>query len=179
MLEAILLTLLLLLLLAALAAWLVSRRMRTEAGLPVRAQVIYSDTGGWERVDKPLFSRRYLLTGKPDYIVWDGEARIPIEVKPNRTSAEPRPGDVLQLMAYGMLIEEEWGTTPPYGLLKYRDRVFRVEFTEDLESRLVETLEEMRENLQAADVSRSHEDARRCQACGYRAECGQEVNSKF
>ncbi len=178
MLEAILLTIFFLLLLAAITAWLVSRRMRTEAGLPLRSQVIYSDTGGWERVEKPLFSRRYQLTGKPDYIVRDGEARIPIEVKPNRVAAEPRVGDALQLMAYGMLIREEWGTAPSYGLLKYRDRVFRIEFAEELEGHLVETLDEMRRDLQAADVSRSHADPRRCQACGYREECGQAISDE-
>ncbi|MGB8649000.1 MAG: CRISPR-associated protein Cas4 [Anaerolineae bacterium] len=175
MLQTILLTLLFFLLLAAFAAWRMSRRMRTEAGIPIRARVVYADTGAWERLEKPLFSRRHLLTGKPDYIVQDGDERIPIEVKPNRVAPEPRLSDTLQLAAYGLLIEETWGTAPPYGLLKYRDAVFRVELTEELMSRLEEILEEMRTDLNAEDVPRSHEEARRCQACGYRAECGQEL----
>ncbi len=177
MLEPILLTLLFLLLLAAAAAWLVSRRLRTASGIPVRARIVYSDTGGWERVEQPLFSRRYMLTGKPDYIVMDRDVRIPIEVKPNRVASEPRLSDTLQLAAYGLLIGEqtEGGNIPPYGLLKYKNAVFQVDFTEELQSQLLEILDEMRRDLHAEDVPRSHDDPRRCAGCGYRADCGQEL----
>ncbi len=177
MLEPILLTLLFFLLLAALAAWLASRRLRAESGIPTRARVVYSDTGAWKRVEQPLFSRRYMLTGKPDYIVMDGDVRIPIEVKPNRVAPEPRLSDTLQLAAYGLLIREQdvGGEQPPYGLLKYKNAVFQIDFTEELEQQLIEILDEMRQDLHAEDVPRSHDDPRRCAGCGYRAECGQEL----
>ena len=37
----------------------------------------------------------------------------------------------MQLMAYGILVEQEFGTRPEYGLLKYHDEVFEIEFTDD------------------------------------------------
>src|SRR5436190_9602441 len=117
---------------AIIAAFLLRQSGRAEqarTGLPIDARVVYSDTGAWERVEKPLYSRRYRLTGKPDYIVRDETgAMIPIEVKPNRNARGPRHSDTMQLMAYGILIEEKFGVRPEYGLLKYRDDVFRIQF---------------------------------------------------
>ena len=36
--------------------------------------VVYTDTGGWSRVERPLFSSGLQLTGKPDYLVQQGKA---------------------------------------------------------------------------------------------------------
>lgn len=152
------------------------RAAQVEAGLPANARVVYSDTGAWERVEKPLFSRQYKLTGKPDYIVQaENGAMIPIEVKPTRTALEPRASDTMQLMAYGILVEQEFGTPPPYGLLKYRDRVFQIDFTDDLRAEFFETLHAMRADRRARTVSRSHADAARCRHCGYRDECDEKL----
>ena len=63
-----------------------ARRLHEQTGLP-QGRVIYADTGAWNRCEKPLFSRRYLLTGRPDYLVEDGRARIPVEVK---STSSPR-----------------------------------------------------------------------------------------
>lgn len=173
--ESILLALVVLALAAAVAAWRLGRLWRAQSGLPVRARVVYSDTGAWEQVAEPLFSRRYLLSGKPDYIVELERDRIPVEVKPNRVASEPRLSDALQLAAYGLLIEEDAGSRPPYGLLKYRNAVFRVEFTEELRAELLSVLNAMREDLAAESVARSHADPRRCRACGYREACGEAL----
>lgn len=160
----------------AIVLRLLGRAEQKTAGLPIDARVIYSDTGAWERVEKPLFSKKYRLTGKPDYIVVNADgATIPIEVKPNRADTEPRESDTMQLMAYGVLIEETYGTRAEYGLLKYRDGVFRVEFTDDLRGEFLAVLEEMRAACQAVNVPRSHEDAMRCRYCGYREECDERL----
>lgn len=177
MIEIFLLFVILLALGAAIIARQRARQLRAQSGLPTHARVVYSDTGAWRKVEKPLFSRRYQLVGKPDYIVEDENgAKVPIEVKPNRVAIEPRLSDTLQLAAYGLLLEESFGTAPPYGLLKYRDQVFRVDFTDQLREELLAVMEEMRSDLQATDVARSHEDPRRCRACGYRAGCGQALS---
>lgn len=173
--QSLLIGLFLFSMLAAIAAFWLGRHLLLRAGLPVRARVVYSDTGAWEKVEKPLFSRRHMLTGKPDYIVEAEGARIPIEVKPTRAAGEPLVSDMLQLAAYGLLVEEKFGVPPPFGLLKYRESVFRVELSRELRANLLQALDEMRANLNADDVARSHDDVRRCRACGYRAECGQNL----
>ncbi len=167
----------LLVLLTALGLFWLARRQRAQTGLPFRARIVYADTGAWHQVEGPLFSRRYGLVGKPDYIVEDKGATIPVEVKPNRAAAAPRASDVMQLAAYGLLIEEAraTGAPTPYGLLKYRDAVFQVDLADDLRRALLDLLDAMRRDLAARDVPRSHAEARRCQRCGYRAECGQAM----
>jgi len=160
-------------LLSAIALWLKSRETHAATGLPFNAHIVYSDTGAWEKVEKPLFSRRYALTGKPDYIVEDNGATIPIEVKPNRVAPAPYESDVMQLAAYALLIEESFGVNPPHGLLKYRDAVFQIDFTENLRAQLLDLMDAMRDDWVAQDVSRSHVEPARCRACGYRSECGQ------
>lgn len=152
------------------------RARQANAGLPGAARVVYSDAGAWERVAKPLYSRRYRLTGKPDYIVRDENGTlIPIEVKPNRREQAPRDSDRMQLAAYGLLVEETYGERPAFGLLKYHDRLFEVEFDDDLRRKLVSLLAEMRAARRGGEVSRSHTDLARCRYCGYRDACDQRL----
>src|SRR6476469_782631 len=109
---------------ALAAAWWLQRR----SGLP-RARLVYSDTGAWQTVEDPLFSRQYRLTGKPDYVLEQQGQIIPVEVKPSRRANHTQPSDEMQLLAYCLLVEETWGR-PPYGLLHYATGTFRVEYTD-------------------------------------------------
>lgn len=158
---------------AALVFFQLARRQRESTGIPTSARIVYADTGSWKLLERPLFSRRIGLTGKPDYILEDNGAVIPVEVKPNRQSPSPREADVMQLAAYAMLVEDTFHASPPYGLLKYRDDVFRIDFTDELRERLWEIMDGMRQTLEANDVPRSHAEEWRCRGCGYRDRCGQ------
>ena len=162
-----------LLALGLLLFWL-AQRGRARSGLP-RGRVVYSDTGGWGRVDRPLFSHEFQLTGKPDYLVSDGSDVIPVEVKSGRGPAQPYGSHVLQLAAYCLLVEECYRRRPPYGIIKYADRAFEVDYTKELESELLATLDDMRDDLDNDDAPRNHDEPRRCQACGYRQHCDQTI----
>jgi CRISPR-associated exonuclease Cas4 len=165
----------LVLLALGIAALSLSRRARGAAGLPA-GRVIYADTTRWKRAERPLFSRQHQLVGKPDYVVRDGRALIPVEVKSSRSPAEgPRPGHVLQLAAYCLLVEETEGVRPAYGILKYADQAFRVDNTEALRRTLLATLETMRRDLARDRSRRSHSDPARCRRCGVRAECDERL----
>ena len=173
--ELVLGSFLLLCLLAAAILYWWALRLRVEAGIPLKARVVYSDTGTWKKVEKPLFARRIRVAGKPDYLVVENGAYVPIEVKPGRVAPEPLLSDTMQLMAYGLLVEENFKSRSNYGLLKYREKLFRVEFTEELRKQLMQILDEMRRDLGAGEVARSHADPRRCKYCGYRKECNQRL----
>jgi CRISPR-associated exonuclease Cas4 len=162
-----------LLVLGLLLLW-VAQRGRAHSGLP-QGRVVYSDTGGWDRLDRPLFSREFQLTGKPDYLVADGADIIPVEVKSGRAPAQPYGSHVLQLAAYCLLVEECYGRQPPYGIIKYDDHAFEVDYTPELEEELLEILEDMRTDLAEGDAPRNHEDVRRCRACGYREKCDESL----
>jgi CRISPR-associated exonuclease Cas4 len=150
------------------------RRLHEQTGLP-QGRVIYADTGAWDRCEKPLFSRRYLLTGKPDYLVDDRRAKIPVEVKSTVCPPSPYRSHVLQLAAYCLLVEEECGSPPPYGIIKYRDQTCTVEYTAQLRAELLSVLAEMRQHLDADDVPPSHANPNRCLSCGYRSECEERL----
>jgi CRISPR-associated exonuclease Cas4 len=164
------------LVLGSVACWLFlrARAVRRDAGLPA-GRVTYVDTGGWAQNEQPLFSREYLLTGKPDYLVNTRRGVIPVEVKSGRAPREPYASHVLQLAAYCLLVEEQEGASPPYGIIKYEDTAFEVDYTASLRSQLLEEMGAIRRDLRARKVHRSHEESRRCRGCGYRQDCGEAL----
>jgi CRISPR-associated exonuclease Cas4 len=153
--------------------WL-ARRGRAQSGLP-EGRVVYVDTGGWRRPGEALFSRRLLLTGRPDYLVDSGQAVVPVEVKSCRAPMQPYGSHVLQLAAYCLMVEERYGRRPPHGIIKYSDQSFQVEFDSRLEEALLRTMQRMRADLVGGHARRRHHDPRRCAACGFRAACGEAL----
>jgi CRISPR-associated exonuclease Cas4 len=173
--PGLLLAALLLLLLAAMLLRS-ARRRRTASGLP-RGRVVYVDRHGWRRPPAPLEAPDLGLVGRPDFLMRRGRAVIPIEAKPGRTAEEPYEGDLLQLVAYCVLVEETYGHPPPYGLLCYRDQTFEVSYDRSVRETLLDLLEEMREAGEMREVPRSHEQPARCAACSMRRHCGEDVLS--
>jgi CRISPR-associated exonuclease Cas4 len=162
-----------LLALGLLLLWL-AQRGRARSGLP-QGRVIYTDTDRWNRPERPLFSNEFLLTGKPDYLVVDGKDVIPVEVKSSPAPAQPYLSHLLQLGAYCLLVEESYRRRPPYGIIKYADRAFEVEYTDQVEDQVLATLDDMRADLAEGEASRNHDEATRCGACGYRQHCEQRL----
>ncbi|WP_298407098.1 Dna2/Cas4 domain-containing protein [uncultured Chloroflexus sp.] len=158
------------LILCAVGMLVLAMMLRRRSGLPW-ARVVGSDTGIQRHLERPLFSARLGLTGKPDYILQRGQALIPVEVKPNRRVAQPYPSDLIQLAAYLVLIEETTGVAPPYGLLRYADETFQLRYTAAVRDEVLATLVEMRDLLDCDDVARNHAEAARCRGCGFRAHC--------
>lgn len=150
-----------------------ANQQQERTGLP-QGRVIYADTGAWERVERPLFSHRYRLTGKPDYVLQDGDEIIPVEVKSGAAPVQPYASHVLQLAAYGLLVKETYGVHSSYGIIRYHDQTFAVGLA-DLEDRLLTTLDDMRQDAWADDVPRSHNNPAQCAACGYRPFCDQSL----
>jgi CRISPR-associated exonuclease Cas4 len=165
----------LLLILIGLIVLSLGRRAQREAGLPV-GRVVYSDTGDWRAVDKPLYSPIYRLAGKPDYLVRQGRQLIPVEVKSAVAPGDgPRRSHVLQLAAYCLLVAENYSQRPKYGIIKYADRMFEIDFTPDLESSLLDVIDAMRNDLAEGQSVRSHSEAARCLRCGMRTACDQRL----
>lgn len=82
-----------------------------------------------------LRSERYRIVGRPDVLRQDRHGRtIPVEIK---RRAAPRDGPFrshkIQLWTYCLLVEEETGAAPTFGVLRYSDREFRVRW--DAEAR--------------------------------------------
>lgn len=163
-------TLALALIAAALVLLAAGALARRRSGLPW-GRVLADDVRGGRELQRPLFARRYGLTGKPDYLIERGGVSIPVEVKPGRRSPRPYDADLMQLAAYCLLVEESTGTPPPYGLLRYADATFRLSYTDAVRDELIDTLAAMRELLDEDDAARSHDEPGRCAGCGFRATC--------
>lgn len=171
--------LLLPLLLMLFGCWLLRRGQRTyqETGLPA-GELVYQDTGAWQKVEKALLNRQHGLTGKPDYLVQVKEKgqsfTIPVEVKSAKRPTTPHAGHILQLGAYCLLVEEAYQRTPPYGLLHYANATVRIPFTDALRHEVIAAAETIRRSQHTNQVQRSHTDIYRCRACGYQHRCGDQ-----
>jgi CRISPR-associated exonuclease Cas4 len=160
----------------ALLVWLLAQRARQATGLPA-GRVVYTDTRGWGRPEKPLFSSRLQLTGKPDYLVHVAGGYVPVEVKSGRAPVEGAyPAHIYQLAAYCALVAEAYAARPAYGLIKYADKIVAVDYTADLERELKAILDDLRADGEADDVARSHASAARCRACGFREDCDEHLD---
>ncbi len=160
--------------LVALAVLWLARRQRKSFGLPA-GRVIYTDTGGWGKVEKPLYDPISGLTGKPDYLVEENGVYIPVEVKSSRSPSLPHDSHIYQLAAYCMLVERTYKKRPPYGILRYRDKTFSIDYTREIEQEVEMILETMRLQEKSREVDRSHNEPSRCARCGYRSICDQRL----
>jgi CRISPR-associated exonuclease Cas4 len=172
-------------LLARIAAHRASRR----AGLP-SGTLLYSDTGmpvgriapvtvsaeGLKQ-ERPLRSERFGLVGRPDYLIKTEQGIIPVEVKSASCPPDGRPYDshIAQLAAYCLLVEDTLDAAVPYGIIRYRDRELRVDYTDEMRNGIITLLDEINAARRADDVHRSHEDARRCRGCSMREVCTESL----
>ncbi len=152
-----------------------SRNLREQTGLP-NGDIIYTDTGAWFPNHNVLNAPNLQLVGKPDYLVKQEDGGlIPVELKSGRAPTEPHESHALQLAAYCLLVHENYGVRPSYGILQYKDKAFAIDYTEDLEEDLLDLLAEMREAMFDGEVDRNHNDWGRCAKCGVRRYCHQRL----
>jgi CRISPR-associated exonuclease Cas4 len=166
---------LLLLIVALLLLWQAGKRQRAS-GLPA-GRIIYADMQHWGAVEKPFYDPTLNLTGKPDYLVQQGDQVIPVEVKTSRISEAPYDAHIFQLAAYCLLVERCLGKRPAYGILHYPNRTFAIDYTPALEEELLSLLSAIQGQSLSKAPERSHEVIGRCSACGYRSICDQSLLS--
>ncbi|MBN1109197.1 MAG: PD-(D/E)XK nuclease family protein [Methanomassiliicoccales archaeon] len=125
----------------------------------------------------PLYlSERYGLSGRPDFVLRINGVLIPGDLKTGRTPRGPLFSHILQVAAYCLLIAEESGQRPPYGLLRYGDVEHEIEFTPELERLLLSKLEEMREILRSGEAHRNHNRPGKCASCSRREDCPERLD---
>jgi CRISPR-associated exonuclease Cas4 len=159
--------------LAGLAALWLARRDFDRAGLPP-GRVVYIDTDRLGRPKSALYDPATNLTGRPDYLIRENGQLVPVEVKSSRAPFRPYDSHRLQLAAYCLLVEAVHGQNPSRGIIKYSDRGFEIPFTQALKNEVLDVLAEMR-RFEYSQPDRSHEDERRCRACGYVEVCDQAL----
>jgi len=156
--------------LAILGVALVAASLRA---LIVRARE--SRWGALESVDagpvpgRSFASERYRLTGRPDALRRRADGRlVPVERKHREAPAHgPFRSHQVQVWAYCLLVEEEEGAAPPFGLLRYRDAEYRVPWDAAARSELLALLREAGRPYDG----RATPSAGRCRACRWASGC--------
>ena len=161
-------------LIAAALAWCVGRGLFARTGLPTR-DILYADVGSTFPQPAPLISKRYRLSGRPDYLVRVKDGIVPVELKSSRSPSSGRPydGHLFQLAAYCLLVEDVCRVSVPYGLVKYEDRTIRVEYTPSLRAGLIALLDEIRTAKRNGECHINHNQPSKCRSCGFRSVCGE------
>ena len=145
-----------------LSLLVLSRRARSLRGLGAGETVTLDDV--------TLFSKRLLLTGRPDRIVKHGGLFIPEEWK---SSKKVQPWHLVQLGVYFILIEDHYGVRPPHGFVVLQGgRRERVENTQDLRERVLAVAAEIREHRRRLkDEIWVSPEQWQCRVCGQRSHC--------
>lgn len=117
---------------------------------------------------KLLYSAKYELQGKPDYIFQSLFLKkiVPVELKSGSIEDEEAPhhGDLLQLGAYFLILEDVYGQKPPFGRIVYQDYMFEIKNTAKIRNEVLSIMKEMRDMLQYG-VGKAKPDFATCRPC--------------
>jgi CRISPR-associated exonuclease Cas4 len=123
---------------------------------------------------KTLFSKRYRLAGKPDYIVKKNNHYIPIEVK-SGSYPNPQRNHILQLATYCQLIEDNYRDFVPYGIIIYKNSDFKIPFDPKLRFELESVINKMRGSLKNGKAVLNHNEPGKCRFCSMRTYCEEKL----
>jgi len=111
--------------------------------------------------------------GKPDYIVKLPDGRpVPVELKLNVVDVTaPHSNHVVQIGAYCLILEEYFERPPTYGIVRYADCEFTVEYTPALRKKVIRLLAAMQKCSQQQPPPLATQKAAKCRACDFKAIC--------
>ncbi|RJQ41523.1 MAG: CRISPR-associated protein Cas4 [Anaerolineaceae bacterium] len=135
-----------------------------------RSLKIYGVEDGHREFNVVLSSERYGLRGKVDLVIWRTAEVIPVDYKFSNIAGQHFQ---LQLMAYGLLLEEISGLTAQHGFLYMlpKRNVMEVKFVARLREKLLGTLELMHRMLYSELVPPPTQNQHKCLACEFRRFC--------
>ena len=122
--------------------------------------------------DRNLYSARYGLAGRPDRIVDDSGMPIPEEWKSARRVHDSHRA---QMGVYFILLEEETGIRPRYGVIVTGDgKRETVRNTGELRARVLEVADQIRSRRRhLAEIIQVSQPLAKCRGCAMREACSQ------
>ena len=135
-------------------------------------ELVYQDTNR-RAVTRPITSHRLQLTGKPDYVYRTEAGTVPVEIKKHAAGRwGPRDRDIVQLLAYCVLVEDVWGATVTHGLIEYGDgQRFPIPYGSEERARVLALAGTIRQSRRAVELGRDHQDAWKCRRCRFADTC--------
>lgn len=138
-------------------------------------QIIYWDSPVGEPISDVLYDPGIGLAGKPDYIIKNKKMVYPIEIKSSNYNGNPYDSHIFQIAAYCRLVEKNYDVRPKFGILQYTNQTIHIEYTQDLEKRLLTLIYKMHNQAKQLQLNRSHRSQNRCYQCGYSSICDQRL----
>jgi len=140
----------------------------------VHHEISYVDSQ--EKKPKLFISKKYGISGRPDYVLMIGEEHVPVELKTGRVPRGPLFSHIMQVAAYCVLMEEEFGLAPSYGIIRYGQVENEVEYDDGLKELVLKKADEMRNFLKnGGGVHRNHNKPGKCKHCSRRNVCPEKL----
>ena len=116
----------------------------------------------------------YLLVGKPDRVIRKNKQIIIYEYKSRKAPKNPYKDHILQLASYFLLFEKTYKKRVAFGIIKYRDKEFRIENSESLKDSVIKKINNyLSETSDPKSVKRNHHNYGKCHNCQYKTICRQ------
>ena len=140
----------------------------------IKHDITYVDSQ--KKKPKLFISKKYGLSGRPDFVLLVGNEHIPVELKTGRVPRGPLFSHIMQVATYCILIEEEFEIPPSHGIIRYGQVENEVEYDQGLKDLVLKKADEMREFLKAGGgVHRNHNKSGKCRHCSRRAVCPEKL----
>ncbi|HEY7356747.1 MAG TPA: PD-(D/E)XK nuclease family protein [Ktedonobacterales bacterium] len=146
-----------------------ARQEKKAAQRLPEGKIVYQDADG---TGEPLLATGYPLSGKPDYVILapDGSP-IPVELKLSSDSEEPQRHHVMQLATYFVILEDLYAQPPAYGVLRYANKDFTIQYTDALKRKVLRRLAELERCDEQHPPALAHQDPGKCQTCPFQPIC--------
>jgi CRISPR-associated exonuclease Cas4 len=139
-----------------------------------QGKIEYADK--MDKKSKMLYSKKYQIRGKPDYVVKIKGKYIPVEIKTGKVPLGPHFSHIIQTAAYCLMINENYKIRPPYGILSYsKEKKHKIEYDSKLENLLIEIIDGMRKCIKEGSAHRNHNRPGKCRNCSRRKECSEKL----
>ncbi|MGM0471878.1 MAG: CRISPR-associated protein Cas4 [Bacillota bacterium] len=127
---------------------------------------------GKEKFEIDLDSQRLGISGKLDMLVINDQLYTPIELK--YSTRRPGLNHKYQLIAYSLLVEEEYQTTINQGLIHLipPKETFTIEITVQLKTEVKQVITQIIELIETERMPDSVAESNKCIDCEYRNFCG-------
>ncbi|HEY7348958.1 MAG TPA: PD-(D/E)XK nuclease family protein [Ktedonobacterales bacterium] len=146
-----------------------ARQERKAAQQLPEGRIVYQGVDG---TGEPLLATSYPLSGKPDYVILSPEGMpIPVELKLTIESEEAQRHHVMQLAAYFVILEDLYDRPPTYGVLRYANKDFTIQYSEALKRKVARRLAEMEHCDEQHPPTLTHQLPSKCHACPFQPIC--------
>ncbi len=139
--------------------------------VPLKSKIEYI---GANKEGKEIISEKYGIRGKPDYILCIDDDFIPVEEKSANLQSPPL-SHVIQVTAYCMLVEDKYGKSPPYGIIKYKENQFKIPYEIRWKNMVIQLRKKLLKDLEKGEAHRNHFNKRKCLNCVRREFCKEKL----